>query len=339
MGPTVPLLCGLLLALPAGADDVLVADGRKLTGRITEESDDAVTVLTYKDGPITVARVEIKALKRVKSLYDEFDTKMGGFADTAEGCFQRGEYGRKQGLTWQARIEWKKALEHDPDHELARKALGDKKGKDGAWVTFEQQQEAKGLEMFEGKWLKPGAIEQIRAQRHPVVGWVLTASYFQNADRAFLDSWGERAKEASLFMWQLTEGQMYVKEITVTDKGGPADFLIVNQDSMKIRQGAYAEAGADSIKAPGKILAYTFFHELIHFKYPRGDHCPNCRHCIMSSDPYANQLCDDPDHKTPPETSCWGAMRAHHKDLGLKPLTRKTKIGEVPETKVIVKDR
>lgn len=328
-----------LLAFPACADEVLVADGRKLVGRVTEETDDALTVLTYKEGPIAVPRADVKARKAAKTLYDDYDAKKSDFEDTADGHVKLGDWCKSQGLTFQAREEWKQAVGLDAAHEAAHKALGDIKGKDGAWVAFEKQQEAKGLELFEGKWLRHEQADQIRAKRHPVVAWVLTATYFEDSDRAFLESWGERAKEASAFMWELSEGQMYVKQITVTDKGGPADFRIINKDSMKIRKGAYAEAGADSITAPGQILGYTFLHELIHFKYLRPDHCDNCHHCIMSSDPNANQLCDDGDHKAPPQTSCWGAIRAFHKDLRLKPLTRKAKLGPVPETKVVIQDR
>lgn len=136
-------------------------------------------------------------------------------------------------------------------------------------------------------------MERLLAARHPTHGRVLTATYTGDADKAFLESWADRAKAASKFMWELTEGQLYVKEITVTDRGGPADVTIINKGSMKIRMGAHAEAGPDTITAPGQILAYTSFHELIHFKYARPDHCTNCRHCIMSSDPTASQICDD----------------------------------------------
>lgn len=328
----------LLLLTPACADEVQVSDGRKLVGRITDESDAEVTVLTYKDGPITVARGDVKALKKGANLYDDYDKKRGEFEDTAKGHCDLADWCKGKGLLWQAREEWKKAVELDADCEAARKGLGDRKVKD-AWVTFEDQQKAKGLEFFEGKWLKPAEIDRVKQARHPDYGWVLTATYKDDADKAFLESWGERAKKASAYMWERTEGQIYVKQITVTDKGGPADFTIINKDQMKIRQGVYAEAGGDTITAPGQILTYTFFHELIHFKYDRPDHCTNCKHCIMSSDPYANQICDDADHKGPPAASCWAQIRKHHKTMALRPLTRKWKATAAPETKVIVADR
>ena len=334
-----PLLVVLLLpVLPCAADEVVTGDGRRLVGRILKNEDGQITILTYKDGPIVVPASDVRGTKPGPTLYDDYDKKIGDFEDTSEGHFKLGQWCQGKGLTWQARIEWRKALEKDSEHEGARAALGDKKTKDG-WITFEEQQTAKGFIFFEGRWLKKADIDRIVAARHPSVGLDLTATYFEDTDKAFLESWAERVKMASQFMWELTDGQMYVKQITVTDKGGPADFTIVNKDSMKIRPGVYAEAGADTISAPGQILAYTFFHELIHFKFARPDHCINCRHCIMSSDPTANQLCDDGDHKEPPKTSCWGAIRAKHKDLTLKPLARKAKPGSVPPTAVVIKDR
>lgn len=331
------LLLVLALPLSALADEVTTADGRKLVGRVTSEGDD-VTVLTYKEGPITVSKADVKATRKGATLYDEYDKKKSEFEETAEGHAKLGDWCKGKGLLWQAREEWKAAVKIDAEHEAARKALGDKKTKDG-WQTFEEQQEAKGLKLFEGRWIKPDEIEKIKFARHPACGWVLTATYKDDTDKAFLESWGERAKAASKYMWEITEGQLYVKEITITDRGGSADFTIINKDKMKIRDGAYAEAGPDTITAPGQILAYTFFHELIHFKYAQG-HCDNCKTCIMSSDPYANQICDDADHKNPPGASCWSMIRKKHaKEYALKPLTRKWKATPVPETKVIIKDR
>ncbi|MCE9583476.1 MAG: hypothetical protein K8T20_13400 [Planctomycetes bacterium] len=329
-----------LVSAAARAEEVLTTDGRKLVGTIASEDEERLTVLTYKDGPVEVRLSDVKSRKAGKTLYDDYATKKADFEDTADGHFKLGIWCRDKGLTWQARIEWRKTVELEADNEAARKALGDKKVKD-TWTTFEDQQKAKGLEFFEGKWVTPEAIATIRRARHPAQGWVLTATYRGDADEKFLASWGERAKEASQYMWDLTEGQMYVAQITITDNGGPADFTIVNKDLTKAKPGEYyAITLADTIEAPGKILAYTFFHELIHFKYHRPEHCDNCKNCIMSSDPNASLLCDDADHKGPPGKSCWGAIREFHKkDLALLPLTRKAKPGPVPETKVIVNDR
>jgi hypothetical protein len=327
----------LLVPLAARADEVATSDGRKLVGRITAEGDDVV-ILTYKEGPISVPKGEVKSSKKEKCLYDDYDARKKEFEETAEGRAKLGDWCKSKGLLWQAREEWKAAVKLDPDHEAARKALGDRKKKEGGWETFEEQQEAKGFKLFEGRWLKPADIEQIKFARRPYYGWTLTAAYKEDCDKAFLESWGERAKAASKYMWELTEGQMYVKEITVSDGGGGADFTIVNKDKMKIRDGAYAETTGGTILAPGQILAYTFFHELLHLKYGQG-HCDACKHCIMSSDPYANQICDEADHKSAC-SPCWSLIRKRHqKEMALRPLTRKWKSTPVPETKVILRDK
>ncbi|MFH1227618.1 MAG: hypothetical protein V1701_06905 [Planctomycetota bacterium] len=337
------LILLLILGSSVRADEITTADKRKLVGSIVPDSENAdeVTILTYKDGPITVQVSDIVRRTAGKTLYDDYNLKKGEYEDTAEGHFKLGQWCKDKGLAWQARQEWRKTVELDAEHEAARKALGDKKVKD-KWVTYESEQESKGLMFFEGKWLKPDEIDKIKRTRHPAYGWVLTAAYIGDADKAFLESWGERAKEASSFMWELTEGQMYVEQVTITDKGGPADFTIVNKDSMKAKPGAYYAITLEyTIEAPGQILAYTFFHELIHFKYKRHGHCENCKHCIMSSDPGASKLCDDADHKDPPETSCWGFMRQYHNKniFALQPLARKWKPTKLPETKIIIKDR
>lgn len=325
---------------PSGStDEVTLKNGKKLVGKIISETDEEITILTYKEGPLSVAAGEVKSTLKKPCLYDDFEKKRDESEDNAEGHFQLGEWCKGKGLLWQAAVEWGKAIDLDPDHEKARKALSHVKRKD-RWVTYEEQMKEKGLALFEGKWLKPAEIEKIKFQRNPYYGWVLTATYKDDTDRAFLASWGERAREASKYMWRLTEGQVYVKEITVTDKGGKADFTIINKDAIKIGGGAYAATGADTITAPGKILAYTFFHELLHFKYKQA-HCLNCKKCIMSSDPYADSICDEADHTSKDVTACWSLVRKLHKDLALKPLTRKfdPELRPVPETKVILVDR
>jgi hypothetical protein len=186
---------------------------------------------------------------------------------------------------------------------------------------------------FVATWREQHAEEMARMSP---IALVLTATYDGSATREFLESWGERAKMASEYIWELTEGQMYVKQLTLGDNGGAADFTIVNTDSKMISEGVYAMTTGGTIKAPGKILGYTFFHELLHLRYDR-PHCSECSQCIMSSDPTATRLCDDADHKQPPETSCWGAIRKQESGHNLRRLTRDGgELPKVPETKIVI---
>lgn len=174
-----------------------------------------------------------------------------------------------------------------------------------------------------------------------MVGWALTATFEGDVDAKRPESFGERAREASKCMRELTEGQMYVREISVTDTGGAADDTILAdaRDAIKIGGGRYKEtAGGGPSARPGKSWR-TFFYELIHLEYG-SDRGTNCKHCIMSSDPCASQICDDAD-KAPPATSCWALMRRFDKGVSLKLLRQgsKAEIAPVPETKVNLRDR
>ncbi|MBI3726567.1 hypothetical protein HY251_21795 [bacterium] len=336
----------LLVASGTRADEVQTKDGKTLTGKITEDGEKTTTILTYKDGPVTVAAEDLKSKKKKPSFYDAYDKKAAESEDTAEGHYALGKWCELKTLTWQARAEWEKAVSLDPSHEKAHKALGHEKV-DGTWKTHEEVMKAKGLVLLDGKWIDAKKADEIKRSRKGCVAHVFTAACVGfEGSHAFLESWGKRAVEASKYMWRLTEGQMYVKQMTIFPKkeaGQKYDFEIVNQDSMKIRQGVYAQAyPGDHIDAPGQILAYTFFHEMIHYKFKRSDHCDNCHHCIMSSDPNADAICDDKDHKAPPVQSCWGEIRAFYEkqEIFLKPLERKTpeKLPpDLPETIVIVK--
>ena len=300
-----------LAVLPALADTVTLKDGSVLKGRITRQDKEALQILTPDRGPYPVPAAQVKAVEKGSSVWDRYDKEAAKSPDTPEGHLDLGRWCLKQGLPWQA------------EEEMAKAGSAEELGK----------------------------LREARA-----VGLVLTAAYPGDTDKAFLASFGERAKEASRFMWELTEGQMYVRQITVADKGGKGDFkgkpdfTIVNLDQIRAKPGEYyAITRNGTIEAPGKILAYTFFHELMHLKFEM-DHCLDCKECIMSSEPTADRLCDDADHRgkrdgaSPSgavvEGSCWGRIRKLVKDRPLRPLLRDPKRppGPPPETRVLVLD-
>src|SRR5688500_18871647 len=59
----IPVVALLLLAASARADDVILHSGRTLSGRIVKETDTEIT-FEYRGGNMTIARTQIKEIKR-----------------------------------------------------------------------------------------------------------------------------------------------------------------------------------------------------------------------------------------------------------------------------------
>jgi hypothetical protein len=136
----------------------------------------------------------------------------------------------------------------------------------------------------------------------------LHATYPEDATGAQLIQFGERVKEASKYAWRLTQGQMCVKKVIVEDKARCGDLRIARDTwhSYKIRPGAYGQSSNGShIDIAGKMLGYTFLHEMMHCIFWIADeYQPKCTPCIMSADPRADKLCDMDDH-VGDDLSCW----------------------------------
>jgi hypothetical protein len=64
------------------------------------------------------------------------------------------EWCEQNGLSGPAQIEYRRALEADPDHPVARKKLG-YVFHNGRWLTSAEQKRAQGLVLYKGKWLSP----------------------------------------------------------------------------------------------------------------------------------------------------------------------------------------
>jgi hypothetical protein len=329
-----------VLASLSRADEVLTKEGKKLEGRITHESDQSITILTYKDGEVTLDADKVKSTKKKPNLYDDFDKQREGVED-AEGHFKLAEWCKSKGLLWRATMEYELTIGFDREHEKAHKALGHEKI-DGEWKTHDEVMAAKGFTLVNGKWVETKKVEAKKAANR--VGWVLTGGPSGiEVDRAFLEEWSKTVISGSKFMWMVSQGQLYVKEFTLYVKppGKACDYSIVNKDSNKLANGAYGETDGGTIHSPAKMQGYTFLHELIHYKYSR-PHCDTCQKCVMSNSPDAKTeptICDDGDHTAPPATSCWSAIRAYHQQkdgIELRPLVRtkpEPELPPVPETK------
>jgi tetratricopeptide (TPR) repeat protein len=155
----------LVLLLPglARADYLLLEDGRRIDGKILEETAGAVTIKT-NFGTLTFDKDEIVEIKREKTR-DEIYAERLAACETAEDFYRLGLWCEEEKLRRRAEELYEKAIAIDPDHAGARGKLGFVRY-EGEWMTpaerdrraaqrFAEEMRAKGLVELDGRWVTP----------------------------------------------------------------------------------------------------------------------------------------------------------------------------------------
>jgi hypothetical protein len=159
-------LAGVMILLPAlaGADDVLLRGGGKISGRILARSETSVQV-DVGPGIITVPMSSVLSIEERRTPLDEFEERAAALRDNdAAGWFQLANWAAARGLNTQARRTYEKVLAIDPEHVNANRALG-RVLTDGRWVSEEESYQLRGLVQFEGEWITPAERDAILGQR------------------------------------------------------------------------------------------------------------------------------------------------------------------------------
>jgi hypothetical protein len=151
----------LALSAAASADTIVCRDGRKIEGRILEETDEYVK-LAVKHGAVTVKRGQIEKIERGATTVEVYEAKrarivageLGTHLHAWQATLDLAKWCAEHKLEKEARIEYGRAVELNPDCEEARIALKHVKV-DGAWMTFEDACRLRGLVEFDGVWMTP----------------------------------------------------------------------------------------------------------------------------------------------------------------------------------------
>ena len=141
-----------LAAAPLFADEVHLRGGGRLTGQITEESAESVTI-DIGAGSMTVPMSTVVKIDKGTSPLQEYRARAAGVAagDT-EGWRALGRWAAQHGLSAQAHDAYSHvhaALPNDPE---ATRALG-LVLHDGRWMTEEESFEAQGFVKLGSDWM------------------------------------------------------------------------------------------------------------------------------------------------------------------------------------------
>lgn len=149
----------LALAAPAWADEVTLRSGGKIVGRVVADKPDSIT-LEVGGGRVTINKADIVEFRPGRTAFDDFDEKLididlsGG----AKDFYELGAWARERGLPAKARSMFQRAVDKDPNHEGARRALGFVRRND-QWLTREELNLAIGLVRVGGEWMTKAELE------------------------------------------------------------------------------------------------------------------------------------------------------------------------------------
>ena len=156
------LAAGLVFWLPlaAGADQVFLKSGGKLSGRVVSRSATAIEV-DVGAGRIAVPVSSVDRIEEGRSALQDYDERASRIAASdADGWVALGEWASAQGLGTQAREAYHRALSASPADPRANAALGNVQV-GGRWVSEEEGYRARGFVELDGEWMTPAERDAI----------------------------------------------------------------------------------------------------------------------------------------------------------------------------------
>lgn len=158
------LFAAVLAAAPVLADEIVLRNGGRISGRIVERTEDKVAIET---GPglvsLPMSRVEriVEGLSSLEAFAERAADLQAGDVD---GWSALARWAEERELLTQARHAWQRVLAVDPRHPEANAGLG-RVSLDGEWMSAEDAYRARGYVSFEGRWLTPPEHEAAVRER------------------------------------------------------------------------------------------------------------------------------------------------------------------------------
>lgn len=144
---------------PVVADTAKISGGGHLEGATkTVASGKQKFVVVADDDDIQIALLDsnVTFLSRTEEL-GEYRKRVAAVGDDSEGNYQLARWCSSQNLSGQRNFHYHRAIDLDPNHVRARKALGYTLVK-GNWIPFDVHKRSQGLVKSGAKWQVPAAV-------------------------------------------------------------------------------------------------------------------------------------------------------------------------------------
>jgi len=153
-----------LVALPVWADEVVMKGGGRLTGQISSQNEDEVTI-DIGAGVMTVPMASVVDIQRGTSPLHEYRDRASRLAaDDIEGWRQLGQWANKRGLSVQAREAYSRVRAANPNDLDANRALGLVLYQ-GQWISEEDSYKAQGYVKYGSEWMMPAERDAMIRER------------------------------------------------------------------------------------------------------------------------------------------------------------------------------
>lgn len=182
----------------ARGDIFELAGGGRVEGRALEsaEGDKSQCVIELAGGGrLTIPRSEVTRVDSTSESDAEYQKLARTSPDTIDAHWKLAEWCRKRKLRDNAEQHLARILELDPNHEKARTALGFRQ-KNGQWVTRDDVMAARGMVMYEGRYVTPQHIELLQRQKETKVSQADWANNFDRLRRWLTGRREERVAQA-----------------------------------------------------------------------------------------------------------------------------------------------
>ncbi|MCC7473881.1 MAG: HEAT repeat domain-containing protein [Pirellulales bacterium] len=149
------------------ADVIELAGGGRLEGKIIQsEKPDRSTfeIELASGGRITISRSQVTHVDTTSAAELEYEQLARVAPDTVEGHWKVVEWCRAHRLSTNSKAHLERILELDPNHAEARASLGFRKN-DGQWMNRDDVMAARGLVLYEGRYVTPQHIELMQGQK------------------------------------------------------------------------------------------------------------------------------------------------------------------------------
>ena len=162
LGAAALLVCSSV----AAADTVSLRNGAVLEGRTRREGDHVVVVTG--SGEMRLPAAQVVSVTPGRTVLDDYDDRLARLREAKtendpDALVELARWCREKRLGKQARTHLRRAIELEPDHAAARKALGYIRH-DGRWLTEAQYREARGFVRVGSRWVHRDELRRKRYQ-------------------------------------------------------------------------------------------------------------------------------------------------------------------------------
>lgn len=148
------------------ADELHLATGGTVQGTWLNSQEQPLTGYVFQTSAgvkLSLHLSQVTKVVRTSALDAEYEKRRVATADTIDDQWQLAEWCRQQMLLPERRVHLRRIVELDPNHQLARGALGYQFA-GGEWVTKDEVRQKEGYEFYKGRWRTAQEIEIIETK-------------------------------------------------------------------------------------------------------------------------------------------------------------------------------